>query len=243
MLKRTITALSIAMVAATSSAADTVDVLARLKATYPATQFDSVGKTELTGIYEIRMGSNIAYTDAAGKLWIFGHLYDMAQSRDLTEERLKGKPGGELRDRSPDSSPQSSLNTLHPKDAIVRVKGNGTRKLILFSDVDCPYCVKLEKELSSLDDVTIYTYPVAFVSDGYRAESVWCSPDQAGGWDRAMRGEDVLRQVPVCESPLSRNTKVAINLGVRGTPTMMKLDGTRLAGFSSASRIEAWLGR
>ncbi|MDK9702360.1 MAG: DsbC family protein [Sulfuritalea sp.] len=242
MLKPIIATLTLVLFAATSNAADTDDVLTRLKTQYPATQFDSVVRSELANIYEIRMGNNIAYTDAAGKLWIFGHLYDMAQSRDLTAERLKGKSPQDAAGMSGgDTKP--SLNALRPKDAIVRVKGKGTRKLILFSDVECPYCARLEKELSTLDDVTIYTYPVAFVSDGYRAESVWCSENRAEAWDRAMRGEEVLRHASVCLSPLSRNTKIAMDLGVRGTPTMMQMDGTRLAGYSSASRIEAWLAR
>ena len=42
--------------------------------------------------------------------------------------------------------------------AFKRVKGNGERKLVVFSDADCPFCAKLEKELKSVDNVTIYTF-------------------------------------------------------------------------------------
>lgn len=240
MLRRTILLLLLAL-SVPAKADDAGHVLQRLKTAYPATQFDSVVKTDLAGIYEIRMGDNIAYTDAAGKLWLFGHLYDMPQSRDLTAERLKAKAGREIPGAL--GAEAKPLSALRPEDAIVRVKGSGTRQLILFSDVDCPYCAKLERELDALDDVTIYTYPVAFVSDGYRAESVWCSVNKSENWDRAMRGEEVLRGPSACQAPLTRNTKVAIDLGVRGTPTMMRQDGTRLAGYSSAARIDAWLAR
>jgi thiol:disulfide interchange protein DsbC len=243
MLKRVFTFLSISVFAAVTSAADTDDLLTRLRTAYPATQFDSAARTDLAGIFEVRMGANVAYTDAVGKLWIFGHLYDVAQSKDLTAERTRGAPReGARESASTMPAEAASLSTLRPEDAIVRIKGSGARKLILFSDVDCPYCMKLEKELAGLTDVTIFIYPVTFVSDGYRAGSVWCSTDRAGNWDRAMRGEEVLRQLGDCQTPLSRNTRTAMDLGVRGTPTMMRPDGTRLAGYSSASRIEAWLG-
>ena len=52
-----------------------------------------------------------------------------------------------------------NFNDLPLTDAIKVVKGNGKRKIAIFSDVDCPYCKRLEKkELSNVDNITIYTF-------------------------------------------------------------------------------------
>ncbi|WP_213694990.1 DsbC family protein, partial [Acinetobacter baumannii] len=65
------------------------------------------------------------------------------------------------------------------KDAIKTVKGNGKRKLVVFSDPDCPYCQQLERNLQSIDNVTIYTflYPLESIHPTAKttAVSIWCS--------------------------------------------------------------------
>jgi thiol:disulfide interchange protein DsbC len=38
------------------------------------------------------------------------------------------------------------------------VKGNGTRKIAVFSDLKYPYCKQFETMLKSVDNVTVYTF-------------------------------------------------------------------------------------
>ncbi|MFH4377076.1 DsbC family protein, partial [Acinetobacter baumannii] len=88
-----------------------------------------MNKTPLTGIYEVVMGRNVAYTDKDGRYFIFGNLFDMKTQTDLTT--------------TPTSSNKVEVgfpNADRLKDAIKTVKGNGKRKLVVFSDPDCPYC-------------------------------------------------------------------------------------------------------
>lgn len=232
-----------AVIAAIPAVAGETDVLAQLRAKYPSTHFDSATETPLPGIYELRMGDNIAYTNQHGDLWLFGHLYDMTANRDLTAERLNGNnKTAQSVGTAPAMDTQDATGTNNDSaDAIVRVKGTGGRTLVVYSDTDCPYCRKLESELAQLDDVTIVTYPVAFVSDGSRAEDVWCSSDRATAWDDVMRGKNIRRAAGACATPIERNTQRALKLGVRATPTLIRSDGERLAGMTSATRIEAWL--
>jgi thiol:disulfide interchange protein DsbC len=43
--------------------------------------------------------------------------------------------------------------------AIKHVKGDGSRKIAIFSEIDCVYCRYLERdELSKVDNVTAYTF-------------------------------------------------------------------------------------
>ena len=50
-------------------------------------KIDEVSKTPMNGLYEVRMGSDIMYSDAEGNFLIQGSLIDVKQKRNLTEER------------------------------------------------------------------------------------------------------------------------------------------------------------
>lgn len=50
------------------------------------------------------------------------------------------------------------FNSLPLEDAIVRVRGNGERKIALIVDPSCPVSRMQEQELESVDNVTIYTF-------------------------------------------------------------------------------------
>mgnify|MGYP002139839876 CR=1 FL=1 len=51
-------------------------------------KIDEVSKTPMNGLYEVRMGSDIMYSDAEGNFLIQGNLFDVRQKRNLTEERV-----------------------------------------------------------------------------------------------------------------------------------------------------------
>src|SRR5688572_13924287 len=80
------TALSAPCTAQTQTATPET-VSQQLKATYPATTFGAVSTTPWPGVFEVAVGSNLAYVDASGQYFLFGHLYDMKSQRDLTAER------------------------------------------------------------------------------------------------------------------------------------------------------------
>ncbi|SDJ06694.1 DsbC family protein [Pseudomonas abietaniphila] len=212
---------------------ETLAVMATLKGKYPATNFTNVAKSPLSGIFEITMGKNIAYTDSEGRYLMFGSLYDMQTRQDLTAPKRA-------------AAEKVDVTKFPLADAFTRVKGDGSRKIYLFSDPDCPYCHQLETDVfANVDNVTIYTfmYPLDSLHPNARAkaESIWCMPEagRAAGWDAMMRG-----QAPVakkCDNPIERNVALGQSLGVQGTPTMFAEDGRKLPGMVPAERIEAWL--
>ena len=208
-------------------------VLNTLKGKYPSTNFTNVERAPIDGLYEITMGKNIAYTDATGRYLLFGSVYDMQTRKDLTAPKRA-------------AAEKIDVSKFPLADAFTRVKGNGSRKLYLFSDPDCPYCKKLETEvLSKLDNVTIYTfmYPLESLHPQARAksESVWCLPEagRAAAWEALAQGT----QPPAkkCDNPIERNIALAESIGFQGTPAMVSEDGRKMPGLVSAERLEAWL--
>ncbi|MES2353146.1 MAG: DsbC family protein [Pseudomonadota bacterium] len=206
-------------------------VEAKLRALYSGTHIDRVTPSEVAGIYEVAMGKNIAYVDATGQYFLFGHLYDMRSQRDLTAERKE-------------SLAKIDFSTLPLQDAIKTVRGNGRRVVAVFSDPDCPYCKSLERETAKLTDATIYTFlcPIAELHPQARehAAAIWCAADPADAW-RAMMIEGKSPTTRECENPVERNIALAAKLGVNGTPTLIAGDGRVKAGAGNMQEIAAWL--
>lgn len=231
----------IAIIAAMSAAAAAhaeVDpaVVAQLKSLYPATTFNEINTTPIPGVYEVVMGKNIAYVEPNGRYFIFGHLFDMKTQRDLSAEKLP--PPAEVAPRKID------LSKLPLNDAVKIVKGTGKRQLIVFSDPDCPFCKRLEQSLAGVTDVTIYTFlfPIEGLHPQAKGKSVgvWCAGDQVKAWnDLMLEGKATFGE---CDHPVERNVKLAGELGIAGTPTLIFADGEVVPGAIPVQAIQQKLG-
>jgi len=215
----------------TDSAVATVS--GKFKQMYPNTTFSDIRPSDIPGMYEVDMGTNIAYTDTTGRYFIFGHLFDMQKQVDITSARES-----EVKESRRVQFPIQYLG-----NAIKTVHGDGSRVLAVFSDPNCPYCKKLEAELSHVDNVTIYTflYPVLGEDSKTLAIATWCSKDQSNTWEDWMIGK-VRPHLTSCTTPLNDNLVLGSNLGVTGTPTLITDDGKLLPGSASSEKIGEWLG-
>lgn len=209
--------------------AGVAEVEKRLKERYPSTQINEVRESVIAGLYEVVMGRNIAYTDETGRYVLFGHIFDMQAQKDLTAERLE-----EIN--------KIDVASLPLEDAIKIVKGDGSRKLYVFSDPDCPFCQRLEREtLPKIDNVTIYTF--LFPLEGLhpdakrKAEAIWCAKDRAKAWEAFMR-EGKMPEEAKCDNPIERNIQLGERLGFNGTPTILLEDGKVISGFLPAEQLE-----
>ncbi len=209
-------------------------VMATLKQKYPSTVIKSVSSTNLPGVYEVVMGKNVAYVEESGRYFLFGHMFDMQTQTDLTEGKIMAEQVA-----------KTDFKALPLKDAIKIVRGDGSRKLAIFSDPDCPYCKQLENNIANLTNVTIYLFlfpidqlhPQAKV----KAVGVWCATDQVKAWDGLMRRNEV--PTAQCENPVDRNIALAETMGINGTPTVILPDGSIIPGAPSAAKLEQMLNQ
>lgn len=201
----------------------------RLQEAYPNTPFSEVRQAEVTGIYEIVMGRNIAYTDSTGRYFFFGQLMDMKTQRNLTTERSSEISKIDLKD-------------LKLEDAIKTVKGDGSRTLYVFADPNCGYCKQLEKTLTGVTNATIYTFlfPVLGDKSMKDAQGIWCSPNRDKTWqDHMVNGTPVVEAS--CENPIQRNLKLGQQFNITGTPTVITAAGRVAPGAPPPDRIESLL--
>ncbi|BBN90778.1 DsbC family protein [Azospira sp. I09] len=209
-------------------------VMATLKQKYPSTVIKSVSSTNLPGVYEVVMGKNVAYVEESGRYFLFGHMFDMQTQTDLTEGKIMAEQVAKV-----------DFKKLPLKDAIKIVRGDGSRKVAIFSDPDCPYCKQLENNIANLTNVTIYLYlfPIDQLHPQAKAKSVgvWCAADQVKAWDGLMRRNEV--PTGQCENPVDRNIALAEAMGINGTPTVILPDGSIIPGAPSAAKLEQMLNQ
>ncbi|MES2503117.1 MAG: DsbC family protein [Pseudomonadota bacterium] len=214
--------------------ADEASLKKAIEAAYPKFKVDSVVKTPYAGLYEVFMGGQIIYTDEKLSFIIAeGRLVDPKSKKDVTGERLE-----ELT--------KIDFNSLPLDKAIKIVKGNGSRKLVVFSDVDCPYCKQLErKELSNITDVTVYTflYPIDQLHPdaANKSRSIWCATNREKAWTDWILKDQLPTSTGKCEVPLEKVGELARKFGITGTPALIFSDGKRVPGAVPYKEIERYL--
>ncbi|HQU47704.1 MAG TPA: DsbC family protein, partial [Casimicrobiaceae bacterium] len=127
--------------------------------------------------------------------------------------------------------------------AIKKVKGKGERKLVVFSDADCPFCHKLEEEMKGLDNVTVYTFlfPIDQLHPqaAQKSRQIWCSENPAKAWDAFFATGKVPDNKGDCANPVAATQALGQKLRIQATPTMILADGSVLPGALPLARLEA----
>lgn len=233
MLKKLV---SIALLSSLSTfaVADEASVKKAVESAYPKFKVDKVTKTPYAGLYEVFMAGQIIYTDEKLTFLIAeGRLVDPKTKKDITGERLE-----ELT--------RIDFNSLPLDQAIKVVKGNGSRKLVVFSDVDCPYCKRLERnELANITDVTVYTflYPIEQLHPdaANKSKLIWCANNRVKAWEDWILRDQLPSSAGNCEVPLEKVGQLARKAGVSSTPTLIFADGKRMLGAQPYKEIERML--
>ena len=190
-------------------------------------KIDEVRPTPMAGLYEVRVGTDVFYSDAKGNFLIQGELIDTKARRNLTEDRI---------------AKLSAIDfaALPLKDAFVTVRGNGKRKLVVFADPNCGYCKRFERDLQKVDNVTIHTflYPILSPDSAEKSRNLWCAKDRSASWDDWMLRDKTPAAASCDTAALQRNLAFGKKHKITGTPTLIFTDGTRVPGAIDAAALE-----
>lgn len=193
-------------------------------------QIDEVRPTPMKGLYEVRIGTDLFYTDAQGNYLIQGELIDTKARRNLTEDRINKLTAVDFK-------------ALPLQDAFTVVRGDGSRKLAVFEDPNCGYCKHFEKELRSVDNVTVhlFLYPVLGPDSVVKSRDIWCAKDKAKTWTDWMIDGTKPPSGDCDVNALKRNVEFGRKYNITGTPTLIFADGTRTPGAIPAAQVEKML--
>ena len=189
-----------------------------------------VAKSPYFGLYEVQLDDQLIYTDAKVNYVLVGSVYDANTRKNLTEAKLRALN-------------RIAFDSLPLELSFKRVKGNGARKLAIFSDADCPFCARLEQELKSVDNVTIYTFlfPIDQLHPDAARKSkiIWCSPDKVKAWNEFFATGKLPDNDGNCANPVEATNALGAKLKVQATPTLVFADGTIVPGALPAERLES----
>ena len=227
-------ALALALAAA-SGHAETPQETALKKLIEPrlgeSAKVDSVTKTPYSGLFEVRVGSDIFYTDAQAKYLFVGRILDANTTEDYTKARV-------------DELSKIKFSDLPLESALKTVKGNGKRVIAVFEDPNCGYCKRFRQNLQDVDNVTVYTflYNILSPDSAVKSKNIWCSADRNKAWDEWMLNNKSAAVAPeACSTPNDKIKALGIKLRVTGTPTIFFTDGSRIPGAVDAKGLEAKL--
>jgi thiol:disulfide interchange protein DsbC len=195
-------------------------------------KIDEVTKTAIPGVYELRIGTDVFYSDEAGNHLIEGHLIDTKTRSNLTQARI-------------DKLTAIDFAALPVKDAIVWKQGSGARKIAVFADPNCGYCKRFERDLNNVKDVTVYTFllPILGGDSPEKSRNIWCAKDNTKAWRDWMLGNVApQRSMGQCDTAaIARNEALARKHRINGTPAVIFEDGKRIPGAMTADQIEKQL--
>ena len=196
---------------------------------FGAVAIDSVTRTPY-GLYEVRIGSDLLYTDDKVSFVLDGTLIDAATKRNVTRERVEKLLA-------------VNFDELPLDLAIKQVRGNGSRRIALFEDPNCGYCKQLRKSMTGIDNVTVYTflYPILAPDSTTKSRAVWCSADRAKTWDDWMLNGKTPTGAGTCDTPIEKVVALGKKLQITGTPTIFFGDNTRVGGAMPPDQLKAKL--
>jgi thiol:disulfide interchange protein DsbC len=217
-------ALLLAFLAAPALAAGEAEVIQRqLAKTFPEVRADQLTPSPIPGLFELRIGPQVAYVSADGRFLVRGDIIDVASNDNLTEARR-----GAARLSAIDDVGEGRMIVFSPKQL--------KHTINVFTDVDCGYCRKLHSEMAKYNELGIRVRYLFYPRSGpnteswAKAEAVWCAADRNEALTRAKRGE-VVKSPKCANTPVARDFELGQEVGLRGTPAILLPNGDLLGGY------------
>ncbi len=167
------------------------------------------------------------------KYVILGDVIEVATRKNLAES----KPVKSATPVSLDFSKLALENALKISE--------GSKKMAVFLDVDCPWSRKMYQELKKLSgtQIEIFLYPLPELHPKAREKSiaVWCAQNRTSALTQIMEGSGNDLDKKECPNPVEDNMLFAFRHGIKATPTIILEDGRLISGYLSAEQLSSYL--
>jgi thiol:disulfide interchange protein DsbC len=217
-------ALPLGVVLATAFADDKTISKEELAGKLNGVDAKDISDSPIKGLYQITLGSTVAYVTTDGRYLFKGDIYDADTSTNLTEETRAQARVAMLASVDP-----KSMIVFKPKDGKVK------HTVTIFTDVDCGYCRQFHREIDKVTALGIEVHYLFYPRTGpnteswEKAERVWCAPDRNAALTKAKLGGDLPKAT--CRNPVEDQWSLGRKIGVRGTPSMFSESGELIGGY------------
>lgn len=230
MMALTVSATLLATAAPAFSDSDIQAITRTIAERLPGATVDHVAPSPVKGLYEVGVdGGDVVYVSEDGRYLLGGALIDLVTKENLTERVLAGQ-----RTKTLDGVPEDSMIVYEPE-------GDVKHTLTTFTDIDCPYCRKMHKEMALMNRMGIRVRYMLFPRAGTnslsyeKAVSVWCADDQQAEMTNAKSG--AVPEKRECQNPVRQHMMLGRRLGLRGTPYTITDTGRAISGYMPAPEL------
>lgn len=210
------------------------EATALLKDLLPNVKVFEIRPSPVKSVWEVAVEANakrmILYVDFSKKYIFSGQIVDIRAKEDLTAKRMS-----EINRVDVSKVPVGDALLLGNKDA--------SHRIIVFTDPDCPFCVRLHEEMKKViterKDIVfqIKMFPLPMHKEAFeKAKTIVCEKSLEL-LDDAYAKKKLPK--PKCKtSIIDDNIKLAKKLGISGTPAMILPDGRIISGGKDAKAIK-----
>jgi thiol:disulfide interchange protein DsbC len=201
-----------------------------VQALFPGVEVTDIRPSPIDGVLEVSVGADIYYLSEDGKYFLQGEIMDLSTRKNLTAKRRT-------------AARSTFLKRLNTDTAVTFEAEDEKYRVLVFTDIDCPYCRKLHRQMDGYNELGITVQYLAFPRKGPGTESwakaaaVWCSATPQEALTQAKNGENVEGEECV-PSPVARHYKLGKDLGISGTPSIFSESGQMIVGYRSAEELE-----
>jgi thiol:disulfide interchange protein DsbC len=205
----------------------------QLSETFADVRADQITPSPIPGLFELRMGAQIAYVSADGRFLVRGDIIEVKTDQNVTEARRS-------------TARLAAIDDLGEDTMIIFSPKQVKHTISVFTDVDCGYCRKLHKDIEQYLAEGIRVRYLFFPrsgpdSEGWsKAEKVWCSADRNAAMTRAKRGEAI--EAKACNpTPVQRHYTLGLTFGITGTPAIITDTGELVPGYVPPAELASYL--
>ncbi|WP_038096980.1 DsbC family protein [Thioalkalivibrio sp. HK1] len=198
----------------------------RLAVLVPEKVPDEVSPTPVDGLYQVRFGVEVFYLAENGRYMFTGDMRDMQTGMNLADIARRGE-----RSKAMAALDEDGMIVFTPTAKPEHV-------VTVFTDIDCPYCVRLHERMADYNrngiEIRYTAFPRAGIgSNSYmKAVMAWCADNPQVAIGDSKMGK-VLDSKP-CEAGhrnVREHYEVARSIGIRGTPALVLESGDLIPGF------------
>ena len=213
---------SLSLAAAGSALALSKDELA---ASLNGVSAGDITASPIPGVFQVAVGSSVAYVTEDGHYLMQGELYDLQSSQNLTEKTR--------------AAARVSLLSSVPEDRMIIFappEGQTKHTITVFTDIDCGYCRQFHREIDKVNALGIEVHYLFYPRTGpatdswAKAEKVWCAKDRKTALTEAKLGGSV-PELTCTDTPVGFDYDLGQQVGVRGTPAVFTENGENIGGY------------
>lgn len=230
-MKRLVTLVALLVLWPSLSAADSqlAAVKQKLAQRLPAVSVEGLRASKsVPGWYELEHGMQLLFISADARHLFLGDLIDLEAQKNLSEAWRE-------------QHARARIEAVGEENMIVMGPKNAKRTITVFTDVDCPYCAKLHREVPELTKNGVKVRYLLFPRTGTQSETyrksvaVWCSEDRIKAIGHVKAGGRI--ESKTCANPVEQHYQLGLELQVRGTPTIFLDNGKVLGGYVPSERL------